>query len=119
MKKNLEVINILNRFVNEDAWKELNDVVFEPISGETTLKLLIKYAEEIDSLYDEPKEIKWPDPVQPPICPCPQPFYPVYPQYPTTKPSPFFPWQPDVFFTSKTEGTTAKNCCKPEDLTSK
>ena len=75
MKKNLEVIKILNRLINEST-----------NNGIETIDILAKYAEEIDELYSVERlpENPWTNP------------FPVFPAYPTN-PHPYepnIPWRP-------------------------
>jgi len=81
MKKNLELIKILNRLINEST-----------NNGVETLDILAKYVEEIDELYSE--EILPQNPWQNPFPVFPT--FPVQPYYPTN-PQPYepnLPWKP-------------------------
>lgn len=81
MKKNLELIKILNRLINEST-----------NNGVETVDILAKYAEEIDELYGEKTlpENPWTSPF--PVFPV-FPNFPIPPFYPTN-PQPYEPNQP-------------------------
>ena len=88
MKKNLEVIKILNRLIEEST-----------NNGIETIDILAKYAEEIDDLYGKDNLPENPLPVYP--------FYPTYPTYPTN-PQPYepnYPWRPiEIWYTINKTG---------------